>query len=170
MTDQVPSGVRLRRPTERDQRPIVGSVDHWFGGRRVRHLVGRAWFRHFAGTSWLAEGPDGRPIGFAIGYLSPALPMEAILHFVAVDPNHRRRGIGRALVAAFARDAAEAGATTVTALAWPGEPIAIAFFRGVGFAADEGPGVQNLYGTPAYPDYEADGEDRVVFVGAIGGA
>ena len=31
----------------------------------------------------------------------------------------------------------------------------------MGFAPDDGPGTQRLYGTPAYPDYDADGEDRV---------
>jgi len=29
--------------------------------------------------------------------------------------------------------------------------------------ADDGAGTQNLYGTPAYPDYDAEGDDRVVF-------
>ena len=33
----------------------------------------------------------------------------------------------------------------------------------MGFAPADGPGTQNLYGTPAYPDYDADGDDRVVF-------
>jgi hypothetical protein len=33
----------------------------------------------------------------------------------------------------------------------------------MGFVPSTGPGTQNLYGTPAYPDYDADGGDRVVF-------
>jgi hypothetical protein len=32
----------------------------------------------------------------------------------------------------------------------------------MGFTPSEA-GSQNLYGTPAYPDYDADGDDRVVF-------
>ena len=32
-----------------------------------------------------------------------------------------------------------------------------------GFEPIEGVGTQNLYGTPAYPDYDAEGDDRVVF-------
>ncbi len=27
---------------------------------------------------------------------------------------------------------------------------------------DDGPGTQRVYGTPAYPDYEGDGEDIAV--------
>lgn len=154
---------RLRRPVETDQRRIVRLVDDWFGGRRVRHLVGRAWFRHFAETSWLAEGALGEPMGFLIGYISPDRPDEALLHLVGVDPNHRRRGIGRSLVAAFLAHVESRGATKTTAVAWAGEPGAIAFFRAIGFRPDDGPGTMNLYGTPGFPDYEADGEDRVVF-------
>ena len=156
--------VALRHPTEADQPRIVAVVDAWFDGRRVRHLVGRSWFRHAGSTSWLAEDEAGAPIGFLLGQGSRDVPDEAILHLVAVHPSHRRRGIGRALVNAFVVAAADTDATTITALAWAGEPIAIAFFRGLGFRADDGPGTQNLYGTPAYPDYEGDGEDRVVFV------
>ena len=39
----------------------------------------------------------------------------------------------------------------------------MAFHRAMGFTPAEGAGTQNLYGTPAYPDYDADGDDRVVF-------
>jgi ribosomal protein S18 acetylase RimI-like enzyme len=159
----------LRRPTEADQPRIAAVVDDWFAGRRVRHLVVRAWFRHVASTSWLAEDDAGQPIGFLIGYRSQDRPGEAVLHLVAVHPSHRRRGIGRALVESFLADVAgtvgrgATGERTVTALAWPGEPIAISFFRSLGFRPDAGPGSQNLYGTPAFADYETRGEDRIVF-------
>ncbi len=155
--------LRLRRPVEADQRPLVSLADEWFGGRRVRHLVARAWFLHFTATSWLAEAARGERVGFLIGYVSPDRPDEAVLHLVGVDPNHRRRGIGRALVASFLADVEARGVTKTTALAWPGEPIPIAFFRALEFHPFDGPGTQNLYGTPAIPDYESDGDDRIVF-------
>ena len=34
----------------------------------------------------------------------------------------------------------------------------------IGFRIEEGPGAQRLYGTPAYADYDGEGEDRVVFI------
>jgi ribosomal protein S18 acetylase RimI-like enzyme len=160
--------VTLRHPTEDDQRGIVAVVDDWFDGRRVRHLVGRSWFRHWGSTSWLAQDPGGAVIGFLLGQHSRDVPDEGVLHLVAVHPSHRRHGIGRALVNAFVNDAADTGATRITAVAWPGEPIALAFFRGIGFRADDGPGTQNLFGTPAYPDYEGGGEDRVVLNRPLG--
>jgi ribosomal protein S18 acetylase RimI-like enzyme len=159
----VTAGLGLRHPTEDDQPRLVAVADHWFAGRRIWPLVVRAWFRDFGGTSLIAEAPDGSPRGFLLGYRSPAHPNEAVLHLVGVDPNHRRTGIGRTLVDAFAADAAGTGAEVIRAVAWPDDPIAIAFFRGVGFAPEAGPGSQRLYGVPAYADFEADGEDRVVF-------
>lgn len=157
-------GLSLRHSTEADQARVVGLVDEWFGGRRVRHLAVRAWFRHFGSTSWIAEDGSGNPIGLLLGYRSVDQPDEATLHLIAVHPSHRRRGIGLALFTSFRADVAATGASTIVALAWPGEPIAIAFFRAMGFRPDDGPGSQNLYGTPAFPDYEWAGEDRVVLV------
>jgi GNAT superfamily N-acetyltransferase len=156
--------VMIRHATEDDQPRIVRLVDDWFSGQRVRHLVGRSWFRHFGSTSWLAVDVGARPIGFLIGFRSPDRPTEAIVHLVGVDPNHRRQGIGRALVDAFVADAERLDVGTITAVAWPGEPPASAFFRVIGFRPDDGPGSQNLFGTTAFPDYDGAGEDRIVFV------
>jgi hypothetical protein len=36
----------------------------------------------------------------------------------------------------------------------------MAFLRATGFHEDSGSGTMRLYGTPAYPDYEGEGEDR----------
>jgi GNAT superfamily N-acetyltransferase len=161
-------GAVLRHANEDDQPRIVGLVDEWFGGRRVRHLAIRAWFRHFGSTSWLAEDEAGRPIGILLGYRSPDRPAEAVVHLVAVRPNRRRHGVGRSLVDAFRRQVEPVGVTAVTALAWPDDPIAIAFFQALGFRPDDGPGSRRLFGVPTFPDREGDGEDRVVLVHLTG--
>jgi ribosomal protein S18 acetylase RimI-like enzyme len=142
-------------------------IDEWFGGRRMADRAARSWFRHVGSTSWLGVDESGRPIGLLLGYQSQDHPDEAVLHLVAVDPNARRRGLGGALVSAFAIDLAERGSTQVVALAWPGDPPATAFFLATGFSADAGPGSQNLFGMPAYPDLEAPGDDRIVFRRAL---
>jgi ribosomal protein S18 acetylase RimI-like enzyme len=157
----------LRRPTEADHGRIADVVDHWFGGRRVGPLVARSWFRHFAGTSWILDGERARPAAFLIGYRSPDRPSEAVLHLIAVAPNRRRQGIGAALVGAFLQDASSGGAAAITTVAWPDDPVAIAFFRALGFEAESGPGTQRLYGVDARPDYDAPGEDRAVLRLAI---
>ena len=167
MTSDSDEDVRLRRPNEADHAAVADVIDHWFGGRRVAPLVGRMWFRDFSSTSWIAE-VRGRPRAVLLGFVSPDRAEEAVMHVVAVEPGRRRRGVGRALVDAFARDVAERGCRRVTAVAWPDDPIAMAFFRALGFEPDDGPGTQRLYGVPAHPSYEGPGEDRAVLTLAIG--
>jgi ribosomal protein S18 acetylase RimI-like enzyme len=154
----------LRRPTEDDQPRIAGLVEHWFAGRRVWPLVGHTWFRHFADTSLLLETEAATPIAFLLGFRSPSRPGEAVLHLVAVEPNARRRGHGRRLVEAFAAEQSAAGARELRTIAWPDDRGAIEFFRALGFAPDDDPRTQNLYGVPALPDYEFAGEDRAVLI------
>jgi ribosomal protein S18 acetylase RimI-like enzyme len=162
-TASTPSDLALRRPSEDDQPQLVAVVDQWFGGRRVRHLVARAWFRHFASTSWIALDASDRPLGFLLGYRSPDRPAEAVIHLLGVDPNQRRRGTGRRLVEAFVDDVGREGVGIVVASAWPDDPIAVRFFGTLGFQPDDGPGSQRLYGTTGFADHEGPGEDRVLF-------
>jgi hypothetical protein len=55
----------------------------------------------------------------------------------------------------------------VVAITWPGNRPSLAFHKAMGFELDAGPGTQNLYGTPAYPGYDQDREDRAVLVRGI---
>lgn len=159
MTD----GLRFRRPVEADHSALVNRIDEWWAGRRMHHLLARLWLRHFTGTSWVVEDPSGALVGFLIGFVSPDQPDQAYVHLAATSPNHRRAGLGRALYERFFEDVTARGVRRVTAITWPGNRTSVAFHRAMGFEPDEGPDTQRLYGTPAYPDYDGDGEDRVVF-------
>jgi ribosomal protein S18 acetylase RimI-like enzyme len=157
----------FRHASEGDHRAISAVIEHWFGGRHVAAFAGRSWFRHVGSTSWLALGEGARPLGILLGYQSHDHPAEGVIHLLAVDPNVRRRGIGRTLVDRFTDDVGARGVREVVALVWPGEPPVSAFFRATGFRADDGPGTVNRFGMPAYPDYEAPGDDRIVFRRAV---
>lgn len=154
---------RFRRPVEADHAGIVAQVDDWWGGRTLHELLPRLWFQHFTGTSWLVEDTGGRMVGFLIGFVSPDRPDEAYIHMVGTSPNHRRAGLGRALYEHFLEDVRALGVRRVRAITWPGNRVSIGFHRAMGFSPAAGPGTRNLYGIPAYPDYDADGVDRVVF-------
>ena len=82
---------------------------------------------------------------------------------VATSPSHRGAGLGRALYERFFTDVGARGAHQVTAVTWPGNRVSVGFHQALGFLPADGPGTQRLYGTPAYPDYDAEGDDRVVF-------
>ena len=168
MSGSAPDGLALRPATEADHAWVTAAADEWFAGRRVHHLLPRAWFRHFASTSLVADDATGRPCGFLVGFLSPDHAAEAVVHLLAVHPNQRRRGIGRALVERFHAVAVEHGRSASTTVCWPDEPGALAFLRAVGFMPDTGPDTRRAYGQPAVLDYDGAGEDRVVFHRAIG--
>ena len=161
MTD--PVDLAFRHPTEGDHPRIVGLVDEWWGGRRMRALLPRLWFQHFAGTSWIAEDGD-RLAGFVVAFVSQDDPTTGYVHMIAADPNHRRSGVGEALYRRVFEDLGVRGVRRVKAVTWPGNRQSVAFHRAMGFRVDDGDGTQNLYGTPAYPDYDGEGDDRVLFI------
>ena len=154
----------FRRPTEDDYARIVRLVDEWWDGRRMRALLPRLWFQHFTGTSWIAEEEDGRLVGFVVAFISQDDPTTGYVHMIAADPNRRRGGVGSALYQRVFDDLGTRGITRVKAITWPGNRRSVAFHQALGFRVDDGPGTQRLYGTPAYPDYDGDGDDRVAFV------
>lgn len=157
-----PDGIAFRRPTEADYPRIIGVMDDWWGGRNISALMPRLWLQHFTGTSWIAEREDGGLAGFLVGFMSPDRADTAYCHFIGTNPNLRKRGLGRALYERFFADARAAGRTRVTAITWPGNRLSLAFHRALGFEVEEGSGSQNLYGTPAQPEYDFGREDRAV--------
>ena len=158
-----PSAARPRTTTP----AIIRVIDDWWGGRDLATLLPRLWLQHFTGTSWLAEDEEGRIAGFLIGFLSPDHPDTAYCHMIATNPNVRRSGLGAALYEHFFDDARASGRTLVKAVTWPGNRVSLAFHRSIGFEIADGPGSQNLYGTPAQPGYDFDREDRAVMVRRI---
>ncbi len=157
----------LRHPDEDDLAAVQGRLRDWSEETHVP-APGRAWTRHVAGTSWIAEADaDGRPLGILLGFTSPDHPEEAVIQGIAVDPEFRRRGIGRALVGRFADDEARIGPVRVTAACRPDDRRALAFFGALGFTPRAGPGSRKLYGVPAFEDWDGPGEDRVLLERAI---
>ncbi len=157
---------RLRHPTTDDHLPLVRLLDDWWG-RPTRQRLPRLWFEHFSGTSFLAEDDDGRTIGFVTGFVSPDRPDVAYRHLLGVAPGRRRRGLGRELWDAFGDRVRDLGAVRVLTTTWPGDPIGVAFLRGIGFAVDEGPGTRPLYGVPARTDWNDDRDDQALLSRAI---
>ena len=163
-----PGAVTFRRPTEADYSAMVRVIDDWWGGRDMQWLLPRLWLQHFSSTSWLAESEDGRLAGFLVGFLSQDREDTAYCRLIATNPNLRRHGLARQLYERFFDDARAAGRSRVVAITWPGNRTSIAFHRALGFEVDAGRGTQNLYGTPAYPGYDFDREDRAVLVKRLG--
>lgn len=89
-------------------------------------------------TALIAER-DGLAVGYAMfhpAYDAPHAARGLYLQDLYVDDKERRRGVGRALMAAVAREARRAGCVFFwwTAKQWNSE--ALAFYRGLGAAAE----------------------------------
>ena len=172
----------LRRPTEDDLAALDGRLRDW-SEQHGSIGPGRAWSRNVAATSWLAVADSadadpadagepaaaeaGRPLGILLGVASPRAAGEASIQRIAVDPEFRRRGIGRALVGRFSDAQERAGASRLTAACRPDDRPALAFFSALGFQPNGGPGSRKLYGVPAFEDWEGPGEDRVLLERSI---
>jgi len=157
------TGLRVGRPTPDDYLEMIGVQDDWWGRRQVPGLLGRLWFEHFSGTSGLARTSSGELAGFLVAFQSPDQPGVMVLVAVAVNPNLRRRGVGRMVHDQLLADARRLGCQELEASVFPGDPAAIAYLGSLGYHVSDGPGTSRLYGVPAFPDHEWGREDRAVF-------
>jgi GNAT superfamily N-acetyltransferase len=162
----------MRSPTPSDHGPVLAAMDVWWGGlggldgsRQRALLLPRLFFQHFTPCSYAIEADDDRLIGFLIGFVSASRPEVAYIHFVGVDPEFRRAGLGAALYAQFFNDVARRGARTVNCVTSPGNDVSVAFHRTLGF--DLEPGDTVLDGLPVHLDYDGPGLDRVVFTRSL---
>lgn len=82
---------------------------------------------------------DLRPLGFLLGLF---VAFDAEVLTVAVHPDHRRQGIGRALIQDFADRARTRGATNVLLEVAEDNPPARALYAGMGFIKE---GIRSNY-------------------------
>jgi ribosomal protein S18 acetylase RimI-like enzyme len=120
-------------------------------------MLPRLFFVHFEGTSYVVDSDDGQLAAFLIGFLSQTDPEEAYVHFVGVAPEHRGEGLGRMLYERFFDDARAQGRIRVRCVTSPANEESVAFHEALGFEVER-----------VAHDYDGPGEDRVLFVRALG--
>ncbi len=128
-------------------------VDGWFD-RPVGLVMHRLFFEEL-GPSGVWLGDDGAPAGFLLGLASEADPELAYVHFHAVDPAWRRRGVGARLYREFGDRMHERGRTRVRALAPLWNTASQRFHESLGFVGTESPG------------HVGPGQDRIVYERAL---
>lgn len=107
------------------------------------------------GALALASRSGDELIGCALGWV---VVDELEISVVAVAPQHRRAGLGRALLSAFLAEAFVRGARTAFLDVRAGNTAALALYRGAGFEE-----------TGRRAAYYADGEDAVLMRRALDG-
>jgi ribosomal protein S18 acetylase RimI-like enzyme len=148
------SNEKIRQATAADYDAIVLVVNDWWG-RDLRGALPRLFLDHFHATSLIAED-DGTMIGFLVGFVSPSAPGEGYIHYVAVDPGYRGRGIARHLYDEFIARVKPRGCRLLHAITSPVNQTSIAFHRSMGFDV-RGP----------VPDYNGPGRDMIVFTRSL---
>jgi ribosomal protein S18 acetylase RimI-like enzyme len=148
-------GIRPLR--EDDFAAARARIDTWFG-RPVQHALARLFFVHFLPMSKAANATS-ELIGFILGFQSQTHPSVAYVHFIAVAPDYRQRGLARALYEQFFEEARARGCTHVETTTSPSNGASIAFHSRVGFALV--PSAEAIDGVPVYLDYDGEGRHRV---------
>jgi ribosomal protein S18 acetylase RimI-like enzyme len=115
----------------------VVAAEHLFDGPARAEETRR--FLAEPGHHLLLASEDGEPVGFASGIevVHPDKRVEMMLYEIAVDEGGRRRGVGRALVAALADRARALGCRELFVLADGGDDRAQAFYEALSPARRE---------------------------------
>ncbi len=160
--------LRIRHPVVDDHARVLAVMDAWWGdlggaaGSQQRALLlPRLFFQHFTDSSFVVEQPDGRLVAFLIGFRSQSQLDVAYIHFVGVDPDLRRAGLGRTLYLRFFDLVSRRGARTVRCITGPINTQSVRFHTALGFTLDDGDSIVN--GVPVQPNYDGPGLDRVAF-------
>jgi ribosomal protein S18 acetylase RimI-like enzyme len=152
--------LQTRALTPADFDLVTPVVDHWWGGRPVRHLLPLLFFEHFGSTSFVVT--DGAVlVAFLVGFRSQSQPAVAYIHFVGVAPGYRGAGVARQLYERFFSIARELGCSEVHGITSPANAGSIAFHRRLGFSVLDGNG--EVEGVPVTLDYAGPGHHRVQF-------
>ncbi|MGO0061086.1 N-acetyltransferase family protein [Brevibacillus fluminis] len=151
----------LRNIEEKDFYDIIPVINDWWGGRQMADMLPKLFFLHFQSTSFLME-ENGSAVGFLIGFCSQSKEGEAYIHFVGVHPEYRTNGIARRLYETFFAAVQEKGCHTVRCVTSPVNRTSIQFHRKMGFDIEAG--AKEIDGIAVTPDYDGNGNDRVLFV------
>ncbi len=151
----VEPGFRFRAAEPADYDRIVAVLDDWWE-REIRTGLPRLFLNHFHRTSIIAER-DGDLAGFLIGFLSPAAPDTAYIHFAGVSPRCRGTGLGRDLYERFFGIARAGQRPVVRAITSPVNHGSIAFHMAMGFTV-----------TGPVHDYDGPSVDRILFERRLG--
>jgi GNAT superfamily N-acetyltransferase len=141
--------MNVRRITKADFDRIVEVIDHWWGGP-IGTFAHPIFFYELGDQALVVEqGPE--MIGFLLGFVVPSPARTGYVHLVGINPDHRRRGVGRLLYEQFTEECRAAGCVRMKAITTPGNEGSIRFHVALGWNVQE------------VDDYAGPGRRRIVF-------
>lgn len=154
----------FRNVSDSDYDYVISVVNEWWGGRNMAAMLPRLFFRHFQHTSFVVIAGEKRAtiVGFLIGFVSQTDVNEGYIHFVGVDPEYRKTGIGKELYHRFFEKVRKLGCSSVSCVTSPINKLSISFHESLGFTIQAGNSsfVNNV---PVSLNYDGPNEDRVIF-------
>jgi len=141
--------MNVRRVAKPDFDRIVEVIDHWWGGPigTFAHPI----FFYELGEQALVVEQGPQMIGFLLGFVVPFPARTGYVHLVGINPEYRRRGVGRLLYDRFTQECASAGCVRMKAITTPGNEGSIRFHLALGWNVQE------------VDDYAGPGRRRIVF-------
>jgi ribosomal protein S18 acetylase RimI-like enzyme len=121
--------------TKKDFDRIVEVIDHWWGGP-ISTFAHPVFFYELGDQALVAED-GGEMIGFLLGFVAGKEVRTGYVHLVGIHPDHRRRGVGRALYATFTERSAAAGCERMKAITTPGHEGSLRFHSAMGWTTTE---------------------------------
>ena len=136
--------MRTRRITKGDFDRIVEVIDHWWGGP-ISTFAHPIFFYELGARALIAEDPDEGMIGFLLGFVAAEPVSTGYVHLVGINPDYRRRGVGRLLYETFTDECRAAGCERMKAITTRGYEGSIQFHLALGWDSvevsdDAGPG------------------------------
>jgi GNAT superfamily N-acetyltransferase len=138
----------IRGITKRDFDYIVAVFDTWWGGPSTERASPFIFYE--LGEHALIAEDDGRVVGFLLGLAVPSSGT-GYVHLVGIDPDHRRKQVGKELYEHFAAACKREGLTKLKAIGMVGHEASRKFHTAQGFEAHED------------ADYAGAGRARVVY-------
>jgi L-amino acid N-acyltransferase YncA len=154
-------GLIVREGRPEDHPRIIAVLEKWWGGRDLTAMLPRLFLDHFCDTSLVVEEEETL-VAFLVGFLSPARPEEAYIHFAGVHPDYRGMGIGTGLYRRFFRLCRDNGRRIVRSCTSPVNKGSVKFHRKMGFQVSKGDA--RIDGLDVTLDYNRPGDPKVCFV------
>jgi GNAT superfamily N-acetyltransferase len=142
----------IRGITKKDFDYIVSVFDAWWGGPSTERAS--PFFFYELGEHALIAEDDGEVVGFLLGLVAHG-SRTGYVHLVGINPEHRRKAVGKALYQHFAEACKRGGLTQLKAIGMVGHEASWKFHTALGFEARE------------VPDYAGPGRARVVFTKSL---
>ncbi|MFO0551400.1 MAG: GNAT family N-acetyltransferase [Polyangiaceae bacterium] len=166
--------MHARPITKADYDRIVAVIDQWWEGPTTA-LAHPIFFYELGRLAQVVEWDDGAMVGFLLGFVVDphVLGLHGVsltgppssrgggarigyIHLVGIDPDYRRRGVARALYAAFEEACTDARCVAIKAIAPHGNEGSVRFHTALGFTASN------------VDDYAGPGRSRMVFLKQLG--